>query len=113
MLVEVYIREIKFDSFNISIAIRITLLQTFSFDNLLLNKTFFDLPSTRNQKAKEKRSRHSAVMSDIKNLGVMLRNYTNSEIRDQEVVDQIKIDPESRRRQRNLGQNEGNYRSLS
>ena len=95
-----------------SIAIRITLLQTFSFDNLLLNRTFFDMPSTRKQKAKEKRSRHSDVMSDIENLDVVLGNYTNSEIRDQEAVDQIEIDPESRRRQRDSDQNEGNYRSL-
>ena len=51
-------------------------------------------------------------MSDIENLDVMLGNYTNCEIRDQEAVDQIEIDPESRRRQRDLDQNEGNYRSL-
>ena len=87
-------------------------MQTFSFDNSLLNKTFFDIPSTRKQTAKEKRLRHSDVMSDIENLDVMLGNYTNSEIRGQEPVDQIKIDPGSRRRQQNLDQNEGNYRSL-
>ena len=109
MLVEVYIREINF---NISVTIRITLLQTFSFDNLLLSKTFFDIPSTRNQKAKEKQSRHSDVMPDIENLDVMLGNYTNSEIRDQETVDQIEIDPESRRRHWDLDQNDENYRSL-
>ena len=51
-------------------------------------------------------------MSDIENLDVMLGNYTNSEIREQEAVDQIEIDPESRRRQQDLDQNEGNYRSL-
>ena len=70
------------------------------------------MPSTRKQKAKEKRSRHSDVMSDIENIDVMLGNYTISEIRDQETVDQLEIDPESRRRQRDLDQNEGNYRSL-
>ena len=70
------------------------------------------MPSTRKQKAKEKRSRHFDVRSDIENLDVMLGNYTNSEIRDQETVDQLEIDPESRRRQRDLDQNEGNYRSL-
>ena len=51
-------------------------------------------------------------MSDIGNLDVMLGNYTNSGIRDQEAVDQIEIDPESRRRQQDLDQNEANYRSL-
>ena len=70
------------------------------------------MPSTREQKAKEKRSRQSDVLSEIENLDVMLRNYTNSVIRDQEAVDQIEIDPESGRRQRDLEQNEGTYRSL-
>ena len=66
------------------------------------------MSSTRKQKAKEKRSRH--VMSDIENLDVMLGNYTNSENRDQEAIDQIGIDPESERRQQALDQNEPNYR---
>ena len=70
------------------------------------------MPSTRKQKAKEKRPRHSDVMSDIENLDVMLGNYTNSENRDQEAIDQIGIDPESERRQQALDQNEPNYRSL-
>ena len=70
------------------------------------------MPSTRKQKAKEKRSRHSDVMSDIENLDVMLGNYTNSEIRGQDSVDQIEIYPESRGRQQDLDQNVPNYRSL-
>ena len=70
------------------------------------------MPSTRKQKAREKRSRQSDVLSDIENLDVMLGNYSNSEIREQEAVDQIEIDPESRRRQQDLDQNERNYRSL-
>ena len=51
------------------------------------------MPSTRKQKAKEKRSRHSDAMSDIENLDIMLGNYTNSENRDQEAIDQVEIDP--------------------
>ena len=41
------------------------------------------MPSTRKQKAREKRSRHSDVMSDIENLDVMLGNYQreNNEFR--------------------------------
>ena len=70
------------------------------------------MPSMRKQKAKEKRSRHSDVMSDIENLDVMLRNYTHGENRDQEAIDQIEIVPESGRRQQALDQNEPNYRSL-
>ena len=70
------------------------------------------MPSTRKQKAKEKRSRQSDVMSDIENLDVMLGNYANSDIRDLDIVDQIEIDPESSRRQQGIGQEESNYRSL-
>ena len=70
------------------------------------------MPSTRKQKAKEKRSRQSDVLSDIKNLDVMLGNYANSDIRDQDTVDQIEIDPESSRRQQSFSQEESNYRSL-
>ena len=70
------------------------------------------MPSTRKQKAKEKRSRQSDVMSDIENLDVMLGNNANSDIRDREIVDQIEIDPESSRRQQGIDQEESNYRSL-
>ena len=70
------------------------------------------MPSTRRQKAKEKRSRQSDIMSDIENLDVMLGNYSNSEIRDQNTVDQIEIDPESSRRQPSFSHEESNYRSL-
>ena len=70
------------------------------------------MPSTRKQKAKEKRSRHSDVMSDIENLDVMLGNYTHDENRDQEAIDQRGIDPESERRQQTLDQSETNYISL-
>ena len=37
------------------------------------------MPSTRKQKAREKRSRQSDVMSDIENLDVMLGNYQDDE----------------------------------
>ena len=70
------------------------------------------MPSTRKQKAKEKRSRQSDVMSDIENLDVMLGNYANSEIRDEITVDRIEIDPESSRRQQGFSHEESNYRSL-
>ena len=42
------------------------------------------MSSTRKQKAREKRSRHSDVMSDIENLDVMLGNYQESDqVRDE------------------------------
>ena len=70
------------------------------------------MPSTRKQKAREKRSRQSDIMSDIENLDVMLGNYSNSEIRDQNTVDQVEVDPESNRRQQDFSHGESNYRSL-
>ena len=44
------------------------------------------MPSTRKQKAREKRSRQSDVMSDIENLDVMLGNYQeNDQVRDEDI----------------------------
>ena len=48
------------------------------------------MPSTRKQKAKEKRSRQSDVMSDVENPDVMLlvgRFQGNDQIRDENVSD--------------------------
>ena len=70
------------------------------------------MPSTRKQKAKEKRSRQSDVMSDIENLDVMLGNYADGDSRGRDTVDQLEIDPESSRRQQGFGQEESNYRYL-
>ena len=37
------------------------------------------MPSTRKQKAKEKRSRQSDIMSDLDNMNVMLGNYPDNQ----------------------------------
>ena len=68
------------------------------------------MPSTRKQKAKEKRSRQSDVISDIENLDVMLGSYQreNSEPRNEK--DEKMSDPGSNRRE-GLIQNENEYRS--
>ena len=50
------------------------------------------MPSTRKQKAKVKRSTQSDVMTDIENLDVMLGNYPNSEMTDQENVGEVELD---------------------
>ena len=65
------------------------------------------MPSTRKQKAREKRSRQSDVMSDIENLDVMLGNY-----QDDEQFREGDIDLGSEGRQRNTVPVESNYRSL-
>ena len=51
-------------------------------------------------------------MSDIKTLDVMLENYPDSEVRDQNIVEQMDIDSESGRRQQNIEPNGDNYRRL-
>ena len=69
------------------------------------------MPSTRKQKAKEKRSRQSYVMSDIENLDVMLGNYQESDqVRDQNLSN-ADFDSESRRPQRESNLISGNFRS--
>ena len=58
------------------------------------------MPSTKKQKAREKRSRQSDVMSDIENLDVMLGNYQESfQVRDEDLSN-TDFDLESRRPQR-------------
>ena len=38
------------------------------------------MPSTRKQKAREKRSRQSGVMSDLENVDIMLANYSRNQL---------------------------------
>ena len=52
------------------------------------------MPSTRKQKAKEKRSRQSDVMSDVENMDVMLGNYPRSQL-DGELDENVDIDSRS------------------
>ena len=49
------------------------------------------MPSTRKQKAKEKRSRQSDVMSDLENMKVMLGNYSGNQP-DEELNENIEVD---------------------
>ena len=70
------------------------------------------MPSTRKQKATEKRSRQSNVMSDIENLDVMLGNFHgNNQVRDENESD-ADFDLESRRQQGETNLVEVNFRSL-
>ena len=77
------------------------------------NKTiFFTMPSTRRQKAKEKRARQSDVMSDFENLDVMLGSYSRDALVELSNVSDVERDFESSRRQQNTDLIEGNLRSL-
>ena len=70
------------------------------------------MPSTRKQKAREKRSRQSDVMSDIENLDVTLGNYQeDDQVRDEDIGN-TDFDLESRRPQRETNSISGNFRSI-
>ena len=69
------------------------------------------MPSTRKQKAREKRSRQSDVMSDIENLDVMLGNYQESDQVRDENISNTDFHLESRRPQREINSISGNFRS--
>ena len=69
------------------------------------------MPSTRKQKAKERRSRQSDIMSDIENLDVMLGSYQRDNCEAQKGNDGGEIDLRSTRHEENANQNENNYRS--
>ena len=64
------------------------------------------MPSTRKQKAKERRSRQSDLMSDIENLDVMLGSYQGDSSEIQNENDEKNIDSRSKRREENSCQNE-------
>ena len=59
------------------------------------------MPSTRKQKAMEKRSRQSDMMSDMENLDVMLGSYSRNEIGSQNNGNVEDTDQRSSERQTN------------
>ena len=69
------------------------------------------MPSTRKQKAKEKRSRQSDVMSDIENLDVMLGSYQRGNREIEEGNSENKIDERLNRQERESNQNVSESRS--
>ena len=55
------------------------------------------MPSTRKQKAKERRSRQLDIMSDVENVDVMLGNYSTINQDDDRSETEITLDSESSR----------------
>ena len=53
------------------------------------------MPSTRKQKAREKRSRQSDVMSHLENLDIMLCNFSKNDFERQDFVGELDADLES------------------
>ena len=69
------------------------------------------MPSTRKQKAKEKRSRQSGVMSDLENMNVMLGNYSGNHS-DEELNENIEVDSRSNGTRTDMVRNCEAFRTL-
>ena len=71
------------------------------------------MPSTREQKASEKRSKHSEVMSDIEIMDNMEGNFPGNDFERQEITGKIEADLETDRLHRENRMTGENFRSLS
>ena len=69
------------------------------------------MPSTRKQKAREKRARQSHVMSHVENLDVMIGTYTRNELDERENNSELEMDLGSGRRRENTNLVGENIRS--
>ena len=70
------------------------------------------MPSTRKQKAKERRSRQLDIMSDVENVDVMLGSYSRNNEENDLSENDIHLDSESSRPQRNSNITGEDFRSL-
>ena len=70
------------------------------------------MPSTRKQKAKERRSRQLDIMSDVENVDVMLGSYSGNIEGNDHSENELNLDSESCRLQRNSNVTGGDFRSL-
>ena len=69
------------------------------------------MPSTREQKAKEKRSRQLDVMSDLESMNVMLGNYSGNHS-DEELNENIEVDSRSNGTRADMVRNCEDFRTL-
>ena len=70
------------------------------------------MPSTRKQKAKERRSRQLDIMSDVENVDVMLGSYSGNIEGNDHSENELNLDSESGRLQRNSNVTGEDFRSL-
>ena len=70
------------------------------------------MPSIRKQKAREKRSRQSDVLSDVENLDVMLGSHSRNELAEQKKNSEIDLDLETGRQQQGTSRTDKSFRSL-
>ena len=69
------------------------------------------MPSTRKQKAREKRSRQSDVMSDLENMNVILRNYPENQS-DVDLNENVEVDSRSKGTRTDMVRNCEDFRTL-
>ena len=69
------------------------------------------MPSTRKQKAREKRSRQSDVMSDLENMNVMLGNYPDNQS-DVDLNENVEVDSRSNGTRTDMVRNCEDFRTL-
>ena len=69
------------------------------------------MPSTRKQKAREKRSRQSDVMSDLENMNVMLGNYPENQS-DADLNENVEVDSRSNGTRTDMVRNREDFRTL-
>ena len=69
------------------------------------------MPSTRKQKAREKRSRQSDVMSDLENMNVMLGNYPENQS-DVDLNENVEVDSRSNGTRTDIIRNGEDFRTL-
>ena len=67
------------------------------------------MPSTRKQKAKERRSRQVDLMSDTENLDIMLGSYLRNELESNSVDRNDEMDHESDRTRQDIAQNSEDF----
>ena len=70
------------------------------------------MPFTRKQKAKERRSKQLDIMSDVENVDVMLGSYSRNNEENDLSENDINLDSESSRPQRNSNVSGEDFRSL-
>ena len=70
------------------------------------------MPSTRKQKANERRSRQLDIMSDVENVDVMLGSYSRNKGEEDQSENELNLDSESSRPQRNSNVTGEDFRSL-
>ena len=68
------------------------------------------MPSTRKQKAKERRSRQLDIMSDVENVDIMLGSYSKDEERNDHSESELNLDPGSIRPQQSSNLIEEDFR---